>query len=274
MMRGPFPGETFILEPRTEITIGRGAGNDVRLPFTDISRLHAKAKCSASGKVEITDIGSTNGTYINGRRQLYRVLREGDKIQFGENVVFRFAFSDEVDEEFQARLFGVPFLDRVSNTLNRDRFLTDLRQAHEGAAAGGTELATLVMVIDGFDLLEQLLGFAVRDYFVRELGWVIRKTVAGEAALYRVESDAFATLFHGLPAAGALDAAERMRSAVASSRLTHEGDQMAFSLGVGIASLQADHPADAESMLALAAERGRQATAAGGDRVLAGAGSV
>jgi diguanylate cyclase (GGDEF)-like protein len=270
LMTGGFPGETFLLNPSTEVTVGRGPTNHIRLPHGDVSRVHAKAACSASGKVEITDLGSTNGTYVNGQRQLYRVLREGDKIQFGEKSVFRFAFHDEVDEEFQARLFGVPFLDRASNTLNRDRFVSDLRHAHESCAASGADLAVVAMAIDGFDLIEELLGYAVRDYFIRELGWIIRKTVAGEAALYRVENDAFATIFTGLAPAAALEAAERIRSAVASSRLTHEGDQMAFSLGLGMSLLQADAPPDAEAMLSVALARCRQANAAGGDRVETG----
>jgi len=267
MIQGPFPGETYLLEPGREMTIGRSPGNDIRLPFNDISRVHARAKCSASGKVEITDMGSMNGTHVNGRKQLYRVLREGDKIQFGERTVFRFAFHDEMDEEFQARLFGVPFLDRVTAALSRDRLTTDLAAAHQAASAEGTDLTVVVMAIDGFDLIEDLLGYAMRDYFLRELSAVIRKAVAGEAALYRVGPDAFGTFFPGLTQEQVLDAADRIRTAVANARLTHQGDVMAFSLGVGVAALKRDHSPDAEAMLALAQSRCRIAAAAGGDRV-------
>ena len=272
MLAGAFPGETYLLEPTRELTIGRSAGNDVRLPYNDISRVHAKAKCSASGKVEIIDLGSTNGTYVNGRRQLYRVLREGDKLQFGEKTVFRFAFFDEVDEQFQSRLIGTPFLDRTTNTLTRERFLEALAATHAEATSSGQELAAVVMAIDGFDLVEQLLGLAVRDYFLREVGWIIRKTVAGEAALYRVDPDAFATIFRGLPLQAAMEATERIRRVVSSSRLTYQGDEMRFSLGMGVCSLSADKPADAEAMLGIAETRCRHATAAGGDRVEAASG--
>ena len=105
-MNGTFPGETYLIEPGAELVVGRGAGNDMRLPFPDISRLHARLKCSKSGKVELADLGSTNGTFVNGQKRLYRVLREGDKVQFGETSLFRFAFHDEVDEQFQSRLIG------------------------------------------------------------------------------------------------------------------------------------------------------------------------
>lgn len=268
-LTGAFPGETFLVEPGQELTIGRGSGNDIRLPFTDVSRVHARLTCGKSGKVEMMDMGSTNGTFINGQRRLYRMLRDGDKIQFGETTLFRFAFHDEVDEEFQTRLFGAPFLDRPSNTLTRERLVDALALAHEQASADGADLAVLVMEFDGFELIEQLLGVAVRDYFLRELCWRIRKAEAGEAALFRVGTDSFATILPGASPDQALGVAERVRAAVGNARLPHRGDEMAFSLGVGACGLVADRPVDAEAMLAIAEARCRQAAKAGGDCIVA-----
>lgn len=268
MMTGAFPGETYLIEPGAELTIGRGAGNDIRLPYGDVSRVHARMKCSASGKVEVIDLGSTNGTFVNGRRQLYRVLREGDKIQFGEGTVFRFAFHDELDEEFQRRLFGVLFLDRTTSCLTRERLLSVL----EEDLAGEAPVAVVVMGIDGFPLLEELLGHAVRDYLLRELTWVIRKSFAGEGTLYRVGLDTFATVFKGLSRDEALATAERIRRVVSSSRLTYQGDQMVFSLGIGVACRELGGCMDASDLLALGEERGQRARHAGGDRVEAAGG--
>ena len=117
--------------------------------------------------------------------------------------------------------------------------------------------------------VEDLLGVAVRDYFLREIAWRIRKGIAGEATLYRVGPDAFATILPGATRASALDVAERLRNVVANARLPHEGDEMCFSLGVGSCTLGGDAPVDAEATLALAESRCRQAAAEGGDRVVA-----
>jgi diguanylate cyclase (GGDEF)-like protein len=266
MMTGAFPGETYLLEPNAELVIGRAPGCDIRIRGSDVSRVHAKVQSSASGRVEMIDLGSTNGTFVNGKRQLYRVLREGDKIQFGEKTVFRFAFHDEVDEEFQARLLGVPFLDRVTCTLNQDRLLAALRDACDQAGDTG-DVSVVVMAVDGLALLEELLGYAVRDYFLRELSWVIRKSVAGEAALYRVGVGAFASVLPGADLRAAVAAADRMRQAVACARLSHQGDQMCFSLGVGVSSRRPDGPPAPDALLALAEARCRHAAAEGGDRV-------
>lgn len=67
-----------------EIILGRAAqGSTVRLPERDVSRRHARFTCS-NGAVWIEDLGSSNGTRVNGERiQTKRRLREGDLVQLG-----------------------------------------------------------------------------------------------------------------------------------------------------------------------------------------------
>jgi diguanylate cyclase (GGDEF)-like protein len=267
MLSGAFPGETYLLEPGAELTVGRAPGNDVRIRQGDVSRVQARIKVSESGKVELTDLGSTNGTFINGRRQLFRALREGDKIQFGEKTVFRFAFYDELDRDFQERLFGASVLDQETGTLSRERLKAVLADEFASARSEERDLAVVVMAVDGFSVLVDLLGYAVRDYFLRELCWVIRRSVAGEAALYRLGESSFATLLPGMDLEHATEAAERIRRAVAHARLTYRGDRMQFSLALGAGSLVHDGPGSPESLLTTGEERLERAARAGGDRV-------
>jgi serine/threonine protein kinase len=51
--------------PEGTVTIGRDIGNDIVLPVQQVSRLHAQIQCSQSG-CSVTDMGSTNGTFVNG----------------------------------------------------------------------------------------------------------------------------------------------------------------------------------------------------------------
>jgi serine/threonine protein kinase len=52
---------------RGEVTIGRDTGNDVVLPVSQVSRRHARITCDREG-YRVTDLGSTNGTFVNGVR--------------------------------------------------------------------------------------------------------------------------------------------------------------------------------------------------------------
>jgi DNA-binding CsgD family transcriptional regulator len=72
------------------LTVGKGAGNDVVLDDTTVSRLHASLEEFAEGWC-VTDLGSSNGTFVNGDRIWgARRLRHGDEIRVGRSrLLFR-----------------------------------------------------------------------------------------------------------------------------------------------------------------------------------------
>jgi pSer/pThr/pTyr-binding forkhead associated (FHA) protein len=63
-------------------TVGRGEGCDLRIPLGDVSRKHCSLIKSDDGLV-IQDIGSSNGTFVNGKRVQEASLRAGDQIRIG-----------------------------------------------------------------------------------------------------------------------------------------------------------------------------------------------
>jgi predicted component of type VI protein secretion system len=86
MQSGPNTGKTFRLEA-PEIIIGREAGNSIAINDAEISRKHAKLNLHGTAYV-IQDLGSTNGTFVNGQRLTgSQVLNPGDTVSFGENIV-------------------------------------------------------------------------------------------------------------------------------------------------------------------------------------------
>jgi len=70
----------------TTITIGRRSTNDVCIPNLSVSGMHAKIVISDNGAM-IEDLGSTNGTYINGRLISRQLLNDGDDIVMGKTRV-------------------------------------------------------------------------------------------------------------------------------------------------------------------------------------------
>ncbi len=87
--RGPSPSLRYPLELE-QVTIGRSAGNDLVLADPEISRRHVRVIKRADG-FAVEDMGSTNGTFVNGQRISHlTLLQDGDTIDLGDTVRLRF----------------------------------------------------------------------------------------------------------------------------------------------------------------------------------------
>jgi len=85
MHSGPTPGKTFPMEGDV-LTIGREATNAIAINDAEVSRKHAQLVFQG-GKYIITDLGSTNGTFVNGQRLTgQHVLQPGEIISLGEQI--------------------------------------------------------------------------------------------------------------------------------------------------------------------------------------------
>jgi pSer/pThr/pTyr-binding forkhead associated (FHA) protein len=89
MRSGPTPGAAFTLEG-DQITIGRDSTNEIVINDAEVSRRHARLTFQG-GKYVLEDLGSTNGTFVNGQRLAGpRVLKSGEVVSFGEQIVLVF----------------------------------------------------------------------------------------------------------------------------------------------------------------------------------------
>ncbi len=87
---GPNAGARFLLD-LDAITAGRSVDSDIFLDDVTVSRQHAEFR-RVSGGFAIVDLGSLNGTYLNGERVNEARLRGGDTVQIGRfHLVFRTA---------------------------------------------------------------------------------------------------------------------------------------------------------------------------------------
>ena len=69
------------------MNVGRVADNDLQLEHGSVSKIHASLVMNREGTLLVADTGSTNGTFINGRRIAYgeaRQIVDGDVVSFGD----------------------------------------------------------------------------------------------------------------------------------------------------------------------------------------------
>jgi pSer/pThr/pTyr-binding forkhead associated (FHA) protein len=75
--------KTFRLPPGTIRTLGRATGADFIVDAALVSRVHCRFTAMADGGLEVRDLESTNGTFVNGQRTEVARLASGDRVQIG-----------------------------------------------------------------------------------------------------------------------------------------------------------------------------------------------
>ena len=117
--------------------IGRAPNNDITLPYSWISRKHTMIQLEANGIYNIIDLGSSNGTFINGRRLISSLpLNSGDHIAIGKTVML-----------FQQNLDTIPMM--IEHDATMDRTVAYLQK----------EMVTiLVCDLHGFTRISEKLG--------------------------------------------------------------------------------------------------------------------
>src|SRR3954464_11377983 len=85
VIQGADQGKRFELKSKP-MALGRDQSNPIRLHDTEVSRRHAELR-PVDDTYRIVDLGSANGTYVNGQAVDQAPLRSGDRLQLGQTVM-------------------------------------------------------------------------------------------------------------------------------------------------------------------------------------------
>ena len=99
VIRGNDQGRRFELEEAI-VRLGRDSSSPVQLHDTEVSRHHAELRQSDRDYV-LSDLNSSNGTFINGRRVRQHLLASGDQIQVGSTLILYTGPAEEADEDLR-----------------------------------------------------------------------------------------------------------------------------------------------------------------------------
>ncbi len=179
---------TTALEMQTTLLIGRDPQANIHLPAPTVSWHHARLDRAGAGHV-LTDLGSTNGTFVNGRRITGRhTLTQGDVIQIGPfRLVYQISDLHHYEAADGIRLDGIGLVREVGKGEGRKRILNDINISvypKEFIALVGTSGAgksTLMKALNGvaradgevlvngddlyahYDLYRAMIGYVPQD---------------------------------------------------------------------------------------------------------------
>ncbi|MEV4383365.1 FHA domain-containing protein [Streptosporangium sp. NPDC049644] len=114
-------GDGRLLPVGGGLVLGRTPSGSGCLKDPLVSARHARVTCTPMG-MQIEDLGSTNGTWVNGQRVVVRVLREGDTVRLGRTLLVAVAPRDSVADA-DSRLWLLARWERLRARAPRDNYL-------------------------------------------------------------------------------------------------------------------------------------------------------
>ena len=257
-LRGELLAAPIPLE-REEVTLGRALEADVRVNDGRASRMHARINVerdpeTGEARYRLTDLGSTNGTLLNGQPVKDAYLQDGDKLTVGEHLM-RFELLDDIDREYQRQIHRLLAHDELTGLLTSKSFFSELRREAARAEAEGMPFCVLMMDLDHFKSVNDTHGHLVGSQTLEEVGTIITRALRAGDVAARFGGEEFAAFLLHADCAQGLVAAERVRasiesylfSAVRRGAANEKGETFILTISVGVAT----YPDDARDPIEL-----------------------
>jgi diguanylate cyclase (GGDEF)-like protein len=249
------------------VVIGRGDDCAIRNPDASISRYHARIAPVTEGRYTVTDLGSTNGTFVNNASRRESALRDGDYLRVG-NCIYRFLAGGNVEAEYQEEIYRLTILDGLTLVYNKRYFTEFLEREATRAARHQRSLAVVLLGVDRLKAVNATLGFLAGDMALRELCVRARLVLRPDEVLARSAGAEFATVLPEGDVDSARSTAERIRLVVEKQPFTFSTRSYRLTVSAGVAVLPQGEASPAATLYALAGANLSRAKAAGGNRVV------
>jgi diguanylate cyclase (GGDEF)-like protein len=269
VLKGAEIGRDFRLRKKSMI-IGRNTTADICLPDEGVSREHARIDHLPVGKGEapvftLTDLGSTNHTFVNSERVESVVLNGGEKIQIGASVL-KFVILDEIEAKFHADVRDLISYDQLTGLLTKESLYLSFDRELWRCLRYDLPLGVLMMDVDHFKSVNDTYGHQMGSHVLAEIGRIIQEAIRTADVSARYGGEEFVSYLSETDALGAEVAAERIRKSIEAFPFVR-GDvtaQVTISIGIAIAPT---HGNSIEALVAAADEALYRAKESGRNRV-------
>ncbi len=270
-------GSRYRLSPGTTLEIGRSPAVGVSLPeVMSISRKHARLRY-AGPVVTIEDLGSTNGTFVNGQPiQGRTVLRSGDRFQTAA-VHFKFLHEQDVESAYHLAIYELVARDGLTEIFNKRKYEEEVQREFARAVRHHRPLSLVLFDLDEFKQINDSYGHLCGDFVLKQVASLARDLTRPEEVLARVGGDEFAILVPETSIHGAETLAVKLRDRIEGYDHRYGDLKITVRCSFGVAELAPEmtSPQDlfhsADAALLLAKRSGRNRVAVRGPQRAAGA---
>ncbi len=233
VLSGPQLGTIFPLAADRDLTLGRREDAEILIGDDGVSRMHATLRVDGERAI-LRDLGSANGTYVDGARVQEALLVNGSRVHLGLQTVLKFIFTDDLEADYQRKLVEGALQDPLTGLYNR-RLLEDrLGSELAGAKRHGRVVSVLMVDIDLFKVINDTHGHLAGDEVLRMVARTLRATIRKEDFVARFGGEEFVVIARETDLDGALLLGERIRHAVERSRCVWQDVPLSATVSVGV----------------------------------------
>lgn len=260
-------GTRFRLSHGARMDLGRAETVEIPMPeVQSISRHHARLEYRGR-HVTLRDLGSTNGTYVNGGLiEGPATLRSGDRFQVA-GVHFKFLHERDPEHAYYETIYDLVTRDGLTEIFNKRKYDEEVEREFARALRHERPLSLIMFDVDDFKQINDSYGHLCGDFVLKQVTLVVRELLRPEQIFARVGGDEFVILTPETGVEGGQRLAEKLRERIGSLEYTYCDFSVRVSCSFGVASL-ADgmqepddlyHAADQEMMAAKRAGRNQVA---------------
>ncbi len=249
--------------------IGRHPTCQVVIDDAGVSRKHARVTLQ-NDEFWLEDLGSRNGTFIDGRRLERKHLLDGVLIQVGLHASFRFTVVSARQEKLLRELYESSTRDALTGLYNRRHFDERVKAEFAYAKRHQLDVGFVMLDVDFFKRVNDTYGHATGDIVLKAVSSNLAKQLRTEDVIARVGGEEFAVLLRGIGSEGARRLAERLRVNIETLPILAEGIPIAVTVSAGSACLSECKDGSPGTLSHLADQRLYEAKNGGRNRVVSG----
>jgi diguanylate cyclase (GGDEF)-like protein len=258
-------GKRIPLDAR-DLECGRSMQTDIPLDDDAVSRKHARFAWTGSSFI-VTDLGSTNGTFVNDTSVRERTLKDGDQIKIG-HTIFKFICGGNIELSYHEEIYRLMTFDGLTGAHNKRAFQTVLEREVSRCHRYHRPMSLVLFDIDHFKKINDECGHLAGDAVLRQLASLVMANVRREDVLSRVGGEEFTLILPELALPAAHMVAEKLRALVERTPCRFEEQTIPLTSSFGVAELGLAPPMAGTELYQIADERLYAAKRGGRNRVV------
>jgi two-component system cell cycle response regulator len=238
VLAGTEAGRVIPLNAGTHV-IGRTDEAHIVIPHNSVSRSHVEIVVRPSGKVFARDLGSTNGTRVNGTPvgPAPQPLEHDDRIRLSKRVMLKFTLQDALEAGLHRDLYTSAVQDGLTGAYNKRYLLDRLEEEFSYAARGSKPLSVLIFDLDHFKRVNDTFGHAAGDLVLVETARIVATHLRSEDIFARYGGEEFVVLMRDTTLQVAAEVGERLRELIASEPVDFQGTEIRVTVSVGVTAM-------------------------------------